>query len=392
MKILYLGHIGLPTGYARAGTDLCLALLRAGVNLAIRPLGTDGKPPNPVLEGIYAPLAALILREESGFSEIWRPDAIIVHTLPLDCAKVAAVVAEAGLRDVPMIAYTTWEAATVPLALVEALAGFAQVWVPSGWNQRVFALHGHLSPRVRVVPHGIPEDDLPRRLGLVEEQEHNRMNRPGYRFYWSGAWTARKNPAGLLRAYAHAFTRDDDVALRIHSAGLTQAMAAQAVGELGIAPDELPRIEWRNRQECDDAMWRALGDIDCYVTASRGEAWNYTCFDAVVAGRAAISPMDGCMEYIPDCFLSINTRVQVAHLDAVATSADGPNVHVATVGAQGLSARELWSEPDLAHVASTMIEARDTRLYGARRDEFYLQRFGLQAMARTMLSYLQETQ
>src|SRR5258706_16215485 len=76
VRIRYYGHIGQPTGYGRAAMDMCMALLGQGAELQIVPIARDA-----VLPKEFLPLASHL----GGDSR--RPDVVIAHTLPLDCAR-----------------------------------------------------------------------------------------------------------------------------------------------------------------------------------------------------------------------------------------------------------------------------------------------------------------
>src|SRR5688572_4829859 len=114
MKVRYYGHIGQKTGYGRAASDLCMALLGAGVELEIRPLSP---PLQRVFSDPYLPLASCV-RLEPELDP--NPDAVIVHTIPVDCRNIQDIVMSGpspSRTSAPWIAYTTWEARTRPAKL-----------------------------------------------------------------------------------------------------------------------------------------------------------------------------------------------------------------------------------------------------------------------------------
>jgi glycosyltransferase involved in cell wall biosynthesis len=391
IAINYYGHVGSPTGYGRAANDLCLALLRAGVRLQIFALGHDRKPAAgpEALAGIYEPLRASLPGESRG--ENHHPDIVLVHTLPMDCERLRAHIEPRYISfgaNPRWVAYTTWEALTVPTEVTHALAGFDQVWVPSEWNRRVF---GPLRKSF-VVPHGIAEEEIPRRreLGAGESDPDGR-----YRFYWSGAFTARKNPAGLLRAFVHAFDRRDNVSLTIHSSGLQPSVVAEVLGRCGIAGDELPRLKFNRNHVTDDAMWTLPAAHDCYVSATNGEAWNFSAFDATLAGRKVIVPdAQGSDDFLVGKDSTKDVIVRSHHapaqVDAIVqgVAPDG-TANLVTVGAQGLTAKCMWAETDLWDLAAAMQTAAARGDRDAPLDYDLAERFGLTTIGRLALEHLE---
>lgn len=394
IAINYYGHVGSPTGYGRAANDLCLALLRAGVRLHIYALGHDRLPANPVLEGIYAPLKACLPGPERG-PENHHPDIVIVHTLPVDCGTLIETVAPRYVQfgaNPRYIAYTTWEALTVPVAVARALGNFDQVWVPSGWNQRAFvgSENWPLGVSTYVVPHGIAEEEIPRRreLGAGAADPDGR-----FRFYWSGAFTARKNAAGLLRAFVHAFDASDNVSLTIHSAGLQASVVAEVLGRCGVGQDTLPKMKFNNRLMTDDEMWALPAAHDCYVSATNGEAWNYSAFDAVIAERPVIVPVGQGSDAFVNHVWHVDGLRRPAQVDVIVQSmqseGDSTTANAVTVAAQGLTARDQWAETDLSQLAHALRFIADKGARTRIHHDDLADRFGLTTIGRIALEHLE---
>ena len=281
MKVRYYGHVGQQTGYGKAAMDLCMALVRAGVDLQIRPLA----PPAAIsIPDAYLPLARLLHREDSLDPS---PDVIVVHTLPLDCPRVLEAIDRVEPRAAGQrrVAYTTWETSGAPLEMTEALiANFDQLWTPSEICGLSFYYPGQDYEKIRTLPHCFDEETLPRRRKRIPSDGP-------FRFYYVGAWTGRKNPAGLVRAYVHAFSARDEVELVIQSAGLKPEALAVVLGGTGVSQQEMPKISIGAHYRSDDDILDLHAAADCFVTASHGEAWNLPAFDAMLAGRHVIAPL-----------------------------------------------------------------------------------------------------
>lgn len=397
VKVHYYGHVGLTTGYGRAASDLFLALTLAGADVRVQLLSRvhDIAASFPELyAGIADRCHQLPLASDEPPQLVAEDaDVVVVHTLPIDCAEIRdgdrRLRAARGASPPRYVAYTTWEACTVPDQVKSSLAGFDEVWVPSEWVAEILREHGIAG--VRAVPHGVLEDEISMRRELGAASA-TRVPGP-YRFFWSGAWTARKNPEGLLRAFAHAFQRDEPVELTLHSSGLTGDVAAAALGRLGIPQADLPPVRFDAGRLTNMQMLEVWGTVDCYVTAARGEAWNYTAWDAVLARRAVIAPKRAAAEEFLETqhgYWRVPSRVEPAMIDVEVRTQNGGRYDVRTVGAQGLTARDAWWEPDLRTLATTMRLAYEERLRDLEVAYDLPLRFGLRAVGRRALGYLEQ--
>ena len=230
-------------------------------------------------------------------------DAVIVHTLPGDCHRVLEIAELRRGAGPKLIAYTTWEALTAPQEIVRPLYdSFDEVWTPSQPSARAFGangLHGTVgeresaSMRTRVIPHCY--DDA------VDRPSDEYSDPDKFRFYWVGAWSARKNPGGLIRAFALAFYPSARVELVLHSPGTSMEVFVAALAATGLQQRELPPIVLSNQHLSAESLATLHRSADCFVTAARGEAWNLPAFDAMLAGRHVISQYGlGSDEFLVD--------------------------------------------------------------------------------------------
>lgn len=369
VAVRYYSHLQQRTGYGRAALELAQAMDIGRFDLELRTIGprdADQVPRSNPIE---------------------KPDAIIVHTLPGDCHRVLEI---EGLRrgaGPKLIAYTTWEALTVPGAISGPLFGsFDQVWVPSATTAAAFAVGRGPAPAgsIHVVPHCYDDSaPLPGRSASSDGI---------FRFYWIGAWTARKNPQGLIRAFAHAFSREDAVELILHSPGCSTEAFVAALATTGMSQDELPTITLSQQRLTEGAMSGLHANSECFVTAARGEAWNLPAFDALRAGRHIITQYGlGSDEFLSDTSADlIDGWESPAQVDVeFQGSADGV-ITVKTVGAQGLSARTLWLEPNLSSLALSMQAAHESKRRTIDIAYDLAQRFGYAAVAEQILNVLEE--
>lgn len=352
MKIRYYGHLGQQTGYGVAAAELCRALLLAGVELEVR---TIESAPTYWPER-FATVKACVRLDRELTPAV---DAVIVHTLPTDCHQVLGFARGSLVQGVKEIAYTTWEAPQAPIQIAGALHMFEQIWVPSRSNEHAFA---RMQPRVRVLPHAFDPTTLAERRRPMG----HRRELP-FRFYYLGAWSERKNPAGLIRAFAQAFTPEDHVHVELIMQCSNAGMHPDALRELAgpMASKVIPYTGRWGEALTDTGVADLHMFSDCYVTATRGEAWNLPAFDAMLAGRHVIAPAgQGTDDYLRD------------------TSAD--LYPMKPWPGHG------WPEPDTDALVTLM-----QRVYANKTSDLTLrynpvERYGYQAVAQLALTYLTE--
>jgi len=321
-----------------------------------------------------------------------EPDAVIVHTLPRDCHRVLEFENLHRGRGPKLVAYTTWEALTAPLEVVHPLyERFDQLWAPSRPCALAFASNGmHASAgdrssaerRTFVVPHGYEQ---------IPTSTEARRGHERYRFYWIGAWTARKNPMGLIRAFAYAFTARDQVELVLHSPGVSRDTFVAALAACGLEQSELPAIRLSNVTLTDEEVVGLHLEGDCFVSAARGEAWNLPAFDALLAGRHVITQYGlGSDEFLIDTTADlIDGWESPAQVDVTMAHSEAGEVTVRTLGAQGLSARSLWLEPNLSSLADAMRAAYEARTRSITFDYDPASRFSYAAVEQQVLNVLE---
>lgn len=357
MRVLYFGHVGQRTGYGRAAEATCLAMIAAGIELEVRPLA-----PRDQLDLTRAEVlpVARRIREDGDFAPA---GVVFVHTLPLDCRQVLEHVDVPGaifksrMETYPRLcAYTTWEGASDITAEIRlALQDFHHVFWPSSHNlQRAIGI-GQRS----ILPHAY--DAFAPRPQCTRAKPPSPEN--PYRFYYVGAWNLRKNPVGLIRAFISEFGPAEDVELVLQCSGnVTHTEFLVALASTGVAREKMPRITFWNRFLSDTGLEALHTGADCFVTATRGEAWNLPAFDALLYRRHVIAPMRmGHDDFLAGTSVGwIGGCSQPAMGDVIMADrrAEAPNeLHLQYVGAQGLDGRGLWRDPDLKGLASQMRDA-----------------------------------
>ena len=357
MLVRYYGHVGQPSGYGHAANETCMAILAAGLELEIQ---TDGKE----LHKRYLPLAPCIKATDDLNP---APDVVIVHTLPLDCDAIAVRHGLHGsVNSFRLIAYTTWEGCPpVSHEIINALAGFDEVWVPSRHNREAFrAARAHWKASTEVVPHAHDADAWPRpdqgvRLFAASDLV---TPTPPYTFYYVGAWNLRKNVEGVIRAYARTFVPSEPVRLIIQSAGAPQHAGQLALMATGLQPEEWPTFNFSNERLLDVDIDGLHAGADCFVTASRGEAWNLPAFDAMLHGNHVIASFgEGSDDFLADTSADLIESTRVPACGEVRMTAAPGGARAQYVGCQGLTVRSTWLEPDIIQLGEAMREAFERR-------------------------------
>jgi glycosyltransferase involved in cell wall biosynthesis len=381
MLIRYYGHVGLPSGYGDAASEMCMAILGAGFDLEI---STDGEQ----CHQRYMPLARCFRNE----AELRDPDVVIVHTLPLDCAEILAKNrVRQKTPEALCVAYTTWEGASViPREVAEALSAFDHVWVPStGTAHLIEPAYSPGAVRVVVVPHPF---DGTRWTASREDLRRSTLEQP-YRFYYVGAWSSRKNVDGVIRAYMRAFSVHHRVELLIQSAQAAPSACQVAQFATGIE-DHKPVIRFSNQWLSHDDLGALHQTSHCFVTASRGEAWNLPAFDAMLARNHIIAPAGlGSDDFLAGTSAELyGSRLSPAVGDVRLVAArDAPPGHAVAQywGAQGLTVRSDWRDPDLADLSDKMKAAYRQQMTNLRIDYDPVERFGRVAVGRRIAEILQ---
>lgn len=383
MKIRYYGSAGYMSGYAHAANELCMSLLCAGADLELRPYG-GAEHEKPVFEGDFAELAACV-RDDDALSK--DPDVIIVHAPPLDAANIAR-----RLRGVPglRVAYTTWEALSVPSKeFMDELRLFDRIWVPCEHNRKLLALDGRFSAaRFATIPHAFAEDSLPDR----RRPRRDDIGARPYRFYYIGHWNGRKNPAGVIRAWARAFTKADPVELVMQvprASDLAVMTAIHGVGAelrdrmapIRISATPITEIEIRDLHRT----------ADCFVSTSRAEAWNLPAFHAMLAGRAIIATRGlGSDDFLEETSAHRVRGIYAPCHDDVDVIPDGEgSAKLVFSGSQGASCKTDWMEPDLCTVADRMRHVFECRERDLRIQYNPLERYGRKAVGALAMKALE---
>lgn len=334
---------------------------------------------------------------------------VLAHGQPLLLASADVHLAlEASVldADAALVAMTTWETSMIPGGIADGLINYDAVIVPSRYSAEpfdlAFAIEG---PRVRVVPHCFDPQFWEHRTGWGADRLA-----PTTRFYTHGAWSERKNHLAVLRAYLHAFAGTDlPVALNIISQGADE-IQVRSMTMRGALASGIPDVHVYLLPLSEDDLLHFHEASDCFVTATRGEGWGLSIFEAAVMGKTIIAPdAGGHVDFLkvdqfpdPDTGWQYSGWRPVGHQRVPCFAGQSSLILVgARVAGErsslvpGMDCRQTWMEPDVLELADRMRAFHDQRSHGQvrihRGDRAVLERrFGYEPVANKLASTLQE--
>lgn len=197
-----------------------------------------------------------------------------------------------GIGPKQSIVATWWERDRAHRDTVSVLRDCAELWVTCERNRTAFATSGVPADRVRVVPYPLP-DSHPAQAAPIPT---------GKRFYNIGKWEPRKNQAGLIGAFLHAYRPGDGATLTIKTStfgtfkhypgsekALAQWSATGSVRARGWTEVEIARHVQVLTRSLEDREIDALhADNNIYVSASYGEALDIPALEAKSAGNRLV--------------------------------------------------------------------------------------------------------
>lgn len=410
MRITYVGFWSELTGYGRACRDNVKALVEAGHEVTI----VDWKGLAP---GVITTSPETRYEEIDNLVRPWSADSftgdrgIIYHGQPRLLATMAA---QDKIRP-RALAMTTWETSQFPQEWADQLTGpFGAVAVPSSWCRSVIepALSRHLDYPVLVVPHGFDVNFWTERSGIVSAIRDGAFcskppRKPGeLRFYSLGAWSERKNPLAIVRAFLHAFTADDNVSLTIHSPDANIDQVRSLLARSGLPREAWPRIEIPVRPMSECELYAFHLEHDVFVSASRGEGWGLGLFEACVVGNRVITPFNtGEREFLVEGSHYYQGLIGIREDEVPCFAGEGRAVirdgAIAGVTASlvhGMTCKQTWREPSVVDLAHSMRAAAAGHLPVYDDPDFYFgresleRRFGYPSVAAAITRALESCQ
>jgi len=189
------------------------------------------------------------------------------------------------------ILFTTIESLTVHEGFLSRICQFDEVWVPCQANFNSLLKAGYPKKKLFVVPEGVYTENFKPFVAPMPEYTSDKFT-----FFYHGDWSFRKGVDILIRAYAKAFSRTDNVRLIM----LTHYQGGDSKLSKTIIPmevrfickkyglTELPKIEFIFDYIEDADLPSLYSCTDVYVAPTRGEAWGLPICQAMSCGKPAI--------------------------------------------------------------------------------------------------------
>ena len=333
--IKYTAPILDNSGYAQASRGNILALNSLGIPLTLNSISFESAHPDLGKHGN-------IIKSLDGNNIDYNIN--FIHTTPEFWPKYK----EEGKLN---IGYTIWETTKLhpdwPKYINDSVDA---VMVGCEWNVKVFRDSGVTVP-IFVVPHGISKDAF----DDIKPFDIKGIDPESYIFYSIFQWVERKHPLSLIKAYWHAFQKEENVALVLktyrsdYSDAEKDAIRSTVRRLKQVTPmDNYPPIYLVLNMLSDSEMLGLHSRCDCYASLDRGEGFGLSPFAAGASGNPiAVTGFGGSTEYAkPD-----NSYLIDYSLTPVFGMPWSP----------WYRGDQLWAEPDVKHGADTMVHIFDNQ-------------------------------
>lgn len=268
------------------------------------------------------------------------PGAWIFH---VNAPEILAALAFLGPKNVrgPRYGYWAWELPKAPKSWLKDAALLDEVWAPSAYTAQ--ALSGAAAP-VRVVPHPLFIEDY-RSVAPTPRE-------PGFlavTLFDFNSSAARKNPDGMIAAFAQAFPDDPTARLVI------KTQNAQ------LFPEVFQRLRAAAPANVEilDAVWpyaqvkSLIASADVLLSLHRAEGFGLTMAEAMALGTPVIGTgWSGNLDFMDEtCAMLVPSQP---------TQVEDP---------QGIYSGQSWADPDIAAAAKALRRLREEPDLAARLAE-----------------------
>jgi glycosyltransferase involved in cell wall biosynthesis len=293
------GDWSSTTGLAQASRRLAHALVRRGIALSASTVST-GAPTDDTL--LSPELAAL------NGPPTWPIDLWMLNINEFAMLGDSAISSLGGSRY--RIATWYWELSTVPRSLWSSFDQVDEIWVPSSFVRRSFLRYTRRP--IHIVPTVVPTFglgiDLRARLGISPDAVVFLFT-----FDFNSS-VARKNPLGVIEAFAQAFpARDEQAVLVMKGMNLSQSPTFEA--DLRRALERINSVfvpQFLSQRDLAD-LFHAC---DVYVSTHRSEGFGLGMAEAMALGKPVIatSYSGNCdfMNAVNSCPLGYRLRTVMA--------------------------------------------------------------------------------
>ncbi len=292
-NLVWCAPVYEATGYADEARGFLSALNRANVPVALRALGTGEDAFRASL-----PRKVRHVLEAQQRRKLAHPITVVQHYLADGFVPAENVAFQIGR--------TMFETDSLPPHWVAQCNRLDEIWVPSRFNLETFANAGVTVPMFRV-PGGVDTTEF--------SPDAPPMSLSGVRgtiYLGVFEWIHRKGWDALLRAWADAFTPDDDVTLvlrtrlRVRASHAGHASVSQQIDtflaeQCGRTRSDVAPIIVLDEPLPANTMASLYTAADAVVTPTRGEGWGRPFMEAMACGKPVIATRwSAHLEYMHD--------------------------------------------------------------------------------------------
>lgn len=332
-KVLYIGHFLENSGYSEAAKNYVHSMYCAGINVVCRNIKLNTS------QGETSDLIKYLLgKDASNFTHV------INHTLPHHWCYTSSA------KNIGMYIYDTSEC---HYEWAKNLNMMDEIWTPTAYVLKSINRKYVKTNNVKIVPHAVDVTKFSKKYQQPFIPEINGT----YKFYYIGESNKRKNIFDTIKAFHQEFDRNEPVSLIIKTSipGLSPEESGRIISEecnkikmetrrYNAVEKYIPEIIITERLS-DDQINGIHQYCDCYVSTSRGEAWNQPLFDAYGFGNDAIRYTSKSVEMYP--YLSKNDNGSILVDEEPCFGYNAPFPFVGT-------ANENWLRSDVFMVQGCM--------------------------------------
>jgi glycosyltransferase involved in cell wall biosynthesis len=324
MKILYISHCRENSGYGVAARNYLKAMIEAGLDVVSRPI---------IMNNSSVQLSDDLLELEKKSSKGCEVN--IQHILP------SMMSYNGNMKNIGMCILETHN--IYNSIWYDKLSLMDELWYPNsiiklGFNNQ------------KLIPHACNVEEY--------KQSYTPMDINGdFKFYFIGELNKRKNIAAILRAFHLEFSIEEPVSLvlKINKPGYDAAALFKETEKIcktvkqglrihkniDALHSEIVITDYLSRED----ILKLHETCNCYINASRGEAWEYSCFDAASMGNDVICSRNiGSYEYLKEYK---HTSFVYGAIENVYGAIDAAVPDVFT-------GRELWFEINISSLRRSM--------------------------------------
>jgi glycosyltransferase involved in cell wall biosynthesis len=189
-----------------------------------------------------------------------------------------------------MILQTVWEAETIPEPWLPILPRVRAIWVPCKHSFEV--LSRSTDTPIFVIPHCLPPTTD------TKKPDYSKIAWIGdsdFVFYSVFHWQERKNPFGLVSAFAQACEDKNDafLLLKLPAQCLALNDIYRNIKRVCRFRSVAQRIVITSENWSENQMAAIAERGNCYLSLHRGEGWCFPLFEAVARGTPAIATKYG---------------------------------------------------------------------------------------------------